>query len=91
MGKLPRRDAAVVVRRFCLRLGLLGALDFIKNTTYAIWESTPGLLFRRGRNIPNELGNGDALTHTPVHRDALGAPELHNVKRKKCTPTPAMP
>ena len=47
----------------------------VQNTTFEKGESTPGFFFQFTRDIPNEIENGDILTHILVSFLTLGTPE----------------
>lgn len=53
-------------------------------------ETTPGLPIQRARDIPNESGNGVALTHILVYLELVGAPEQNKFGPRKCNPTVAL-
>lgn len=81
----------VEVQKYPLSLKLLGDLHLVRNTTSETSESTPGLLFRCGENIPNKFTNEcDALIHVLGYLESFGTPEPDNILGKKCSPTVAL-
>lgn len=76
------RYATKGVHNCFLRIEMLGAPYLIRNMTHDVCESTPGLLFRRARDIPNDFGDGNSAVHILANPESIGTPGPDKSARK---------